>query len=101
MTSEEIKKEKEKTKKDLIQVCEFEIEQMQKMLNLMNTQKWEEVDFQLSLRHPEQWKSIITKFNFGNCIPRKYIIAIKKLIKLAFEEGIKEKKKQLERIKDS
>ena len=99
MTSQELKEEKNQCKKDLIQIYQFEIDQMQKMLNLMNSQKWEQIDFQLSLRHPEQWKSIINKFNFGSCIPKKYIIAMKKLCKLAFEEGINKKKEQLKELK--
>lgn len=99
MTSQELLEQKIQCKKDLVQICQFEIDQMQKVLNLMNSQKWEQVDFQMTLKHPEQWKSIISKFNFGNCIPKKYIIAMKKLCKLAFEDGIKQKKEQLEALK--
>lgn len=99
MTSRELQEEKENCKLDLIDTYEFQIQQMEKILDLMNTQKWNQVDFQLSLKNPQQWKAIITKFNFSDCIPKKYILGMKKLCRLAFEQSIQLKKNQLDQLK--
>lgn len=99
MTSQELQEEKEERKLELLDSYEFEIQQMEKVLHLMNTQKWQQVDFQLSLKNPQEWKAIISKFNFGDCIPKKYIIGMKKLCRLAFQDGINQKKIQLEQLK--
>ena len=99
MTSKEIKEEKEACISDLISNYEFEIEQMKNILNLINSEKWNEVDFCLNLKNPEEWKNIISKFDFKDCVPEKYIIAIKKLVKMAFEDGIKDKETTLKEIK--
>ena len=100
MTSSEIIEEQKIIKDDLIQSLTFEIQQMQNLLNLMQTDKWNEVDLQLNIKNPEEWKAIISKFKFRDCIPEKYIIAIKKLCKLAFEESIKNKQEKINEIKN-
>ena len=99
MTSKEIKEEKEACISDLISNYEFEIAQMKSILALINSEKWNEVDFCLNLKNPEDWKNIISKFDFKDCVQVKYIIAIKKLVKMAFEDGIKDKETALKEIK--
>lgn len=99
MTSKEIKEEKEACISDLISNYEFEIGQMKNILNLINSEKWNEVDFCLNLKNQEEWKKVISKFNFKDCVPEKYIIAIKKLVKMAFEDGIKDKETALKEIR--
>lgn len=100
MTSKDILDEKTACISDLIDTCEFEISEMQKILGLINSEKWDEVDFCLNLKNPEEWKSMITKFNFRDCVPEKYIVAIKKLVKMAFEEGIQIKENYIKSIKN-
>ena len=68
MESKELIEEKIQLQNELITNYKFEINEMQKMLDLMHSEKWNEIDFQLSLKHPEEWQSIITKFNFGDFI---------------------------------
>lgn len=99
MTSRELQEEKEDRKLDLIDTYEFQIQQMENMLKIMNSQKWNQVDFQLSLKNPQQWKAIISKFNFSDCIPKKYILGMKKLCRLAFQQSIQQKKLQLNQLK--
>lgn len=101
MTSDDIALEKEQCISDLISNCEYEISEMQKILDLIKTEKWDEVGLTLTLKNPEEWKNLITKFNFKNCMPEKYIKAIKKLIRLGFEEGIQKKLKFLDNIKQN
>lgn len=101
MTSKELQEEKENLKLDLIDTYEFQIQQMSKVLNLMNTQKWNQIDFQLSLKNPQEWKSILSKFNFKDCIPKKYILGMKKICKLAFQDGIQQRKNELQQLKQN
>lgn len=99
MTSADIKIEKQYCIEDLISLYEIEIKGMSKILELINSNEWNNIDFCLNLKKDKELEEAITSFKFKDCVPEKYIIAIKKLIKMAFEEGINNKKLELKNIK--
>ncbi len=98
MTSKDIQIEKQYCIEDLKQIYEDEIYAMNILLNIINSEEWEKVDFSLNLKKTENLTKIASKFDFKDCVSEKYIIAIKKLIKMAFEEGIQSKKLELKKI---
>jgi hypothetical protein len=100
MTSKDVQLEKQYCIEDLIALYELEIKGMEKLLELINSKEWNNVDFCLNLKKEKEIEEALSSFNFKDCVPEKYIIAIKKLVKMAFEEGLKNKKIELEKIKN-
>ena len=100
MTSTQFKNDQALLKQQYIENLQYEINEMKSVLQIMKTDNWDEISFQLSLKNSQKYKSLISKFNFNDCIPQKYTIAMKKLCILAFEEGISIKQLQLKNIKN-
>lgn len=77
--------------KDLAQkeldLRKFELTELKKIKTVIDSDKWKEVDFIMSLKNPKDWG--ISKYNFNDCIDTEIILAIKKLVKIGFERAIK------------
>lgn len=78
----------------------YELSELKKVKAIIDSDKWNEVDFTLSLKNPAEWG--ISKYNFNDCIDKNIIIALKKLVKIGFERAIEKRENiisQLEQIK--
>ena len=78
----------------------YELSELKKVKAIIDSDKWNEVDFTLSLKNPTEWG--ISKYNFNDCIDKNIIVALKKLVKIGFERAIEKRENiisQLEQIK--
>ena len=76
------------TKKDL-ELRKYELTELKKVKNIIDSDKWDEVNFIMSLKNPKEWG--ISKYSFNDCIDKNIIIALKKLIKIGFDRAIEKR----------
>lgn len=96
----DIKSNYENITKEELNLRKYELSELKKVKAIIDSDKWNEVDFTLSLKNPAEWG--ISKYNFNDCIDKNIIIALKKLVKIGFERAIEKRENiisQLEQIK--
>jgi hypothetical protein len=96
----DIKSNYEDLTKEELNLRKYELSELKKVKAIIDSDKWNEVDFTLSLKNPAEWG--ISKYNFNDCIDKNIIIALKKLVKIGFERAIEKRENiisQLEQIK--
>lgn len=96
----EVKSNYEDLAKEELELRKYELSELKKVKAIIDSDKWNEVDFTLSLKNPEDWG--ISKYRFNDCIDKNIIVALKKLVKLGFEKAIEKRENiisQLEQIK--
>ena len=96
----DIKSNYENITKEELDLRKYELSELKKVKAIIDSDKWNEVDFTLSLKNPAEWG--ISKYNFNDCIDKNIIIALKKLVKIGFERAIEKRENiisQLEQIK--
>ena len=96
----EVKSNYENLTKEELDLRKYELSELKKVKAIIDSDKWNEVDFTLSLKNPAEWE--ISKYNFNDCIDKNIIIALKKLVKIGFERAIEKRENiisQLEQIK--
>lgn len=96
----DIKSNYEDLTKEELNLRKYELSELKKVKTIIDSDKWNEVDFTLSLKNPAEWE--ISKYNFNDCIDKNIIIALKKLVKIGFERAIEKRENiisQLEQIK--
>lgn len=96
----DIKSNYEDLTKEELNLRKYELSELKKVKAIIDSDKWNEVDFTLSLKNPAEWE--ISKYNFNDCIDKNIIIALKKLVKIGFERAIEKRENiifQLEQIK--
>lgn len=96
----DIKSNYENLTKEELNLRKYELSELKKVKAIIDSDKWNEVDFTLSLKNPAEWE--ISKYNFNDCIDKNIIIALKKLVKIGFERAIEKRENiisQLEQIK--
>ena len=82
----DIKSNYEDLTKEELNLRKYELSELKKVKAIIDSDKWNEVDFTLSLKNPAEWG--ISKYNFNDCIDKNIIIALKKLVKIGFERAI-------------
>ena len=85
----EVKSNYEDLAKEELELRMYELSELKKVKAIIDSDKWNEVDFTLSLKNPEEWE--ISKYSFNDCIDKNIIVALKKLVKLGFERAIKKR----------
>ena len=96
----EVKSNYEELANQELDLRNYELSELKKVKAIIDSDKWNEVDFTLSLKNPAEWE--ISKYNFNDCIDKNIIIALKKLVKIGFERAIEKRENiisQLEQIK--
>ena len=96
----EVKSNYENLTKEELDLRKYELSELKKVKAIIDSNKWDEVDFTLSLKNPEDWE--ISKYSFKDCIDKNIIVALKKLVKIGFERAIEKRENiisQLEQIK--
>ena len=96
----EVKSNYENLTKEELDLRKYELSELKKVKAIIDSNKWDEVDFTLSLKNPAEWE--ISKYNFKDCIDKNIIVALKKLVKIGFERAIEKRENiisQLEQIK--
>lgn len=100
LSSTEINEDIKTTEKELIALRKLELESLETLFEIIESDNWNAVDFCLTLKKEDAQK--INKFDFKSCIDIKIIEAMKKLIKVGVAESIKERKeiiKNFDKIK--
>ena len=96
----EVKSNYENLTKEELDLRKYELSELKKVKAIIDSNKWDEVNFILSLKNPEDWG--ISKYSFKDCIDKNIIVALKKLVKIGFERAIEKRENiisQLEQIK--
>lgn len=96
----EVKSNYENLTKEELDLRKYELSELKKVKAIIDSNKWNEVDFTLSLKNPKDWE--ISKYSFKDCIDKNIIVALKKLVKIGFERAIEKRENiisQLEQIK--
>ena len=96
----EVKSNYENLTKEELDLRKYELSELKKVKAIIDSNKWDEVNFILSLKNPEDWG--ISKYSFKDCIDKNIIVALKKLVKIGFEKAIEKRENiisQLEQIK--
>lgn len=96
----DIKSNYEDLTKEELNLRKYELSELKKVKAIIDSDKWNDVDFTLSLKNPKDWG--ISKYSFNDCIDKNIIIALKKLVKIGFERAIEKRENiisQLEQIK--
>ena len=96
----EVKSNYENLTKEELDLRKYELSELKKVKAIIDSNKWDEVNFILSLKNPEDWG--ISKYSFQDCIDKNVIVALKKLVKIGFEKAIEKRENiisQLEQIK--
>ena len=96
----EVKSNYENLTKEELDLRKYELSELKKVKAIIDSNKWNEVDFTLSLKKPEDLG--ISKYSFKDCIDKNIIVALKKLVKIGFERAIEKRENiisQLEQIK--
>lgn len=83
--------------KQSLQLRLFELDQLKKMIQMIEDEGWDNIDFQLLLKNPNHIS--IQKLKFRDCLSDDIIDALQKVIKVGLKKAIKQKQEQIEKIK--
>lgn len=98
MQNNEVIEQIKQNEKQALILREFELSQINNLIQMIQDQGWDNIDFQILLKNPNHIQ--IKKFKFKDCLDDDIIDALKKIIKLGFERALKKKNEQIKKLKE-